>query len=341
MVREGSIRGRTYMPDVMHARPVPMRYLRLVARRFVAGDPRYASVFEGVELTASDFEDPRLEVSMIQQARLMYNLERVFGDGWVLDAPEIWTPASQGALSIAALSAATVGDALSTLAAYVSVQAANQRLTILREDDSVILRHSLSGELPPSWAWAGTISGLLFLAEMLKLLAGRAHEARYELVRMAPHYSARLEAMVGGEIRWLSRANAVILPQRILGMSSPFHDPITHQAALQRLEQAKHSERAAEGIRERVEILLANSKCGRVPSQLAARLLGLSKRTLTRRLAESGATYRDLVDGEIRTRARRWLDGGALSRAEISERLGFADTTSFSRACRRWFRATA
>jgi AraC-like DNA-binding protein len=32
------------------------------------------------------------------------------------------------------------------------------------------------------------------------------------------------------------------------------------------------------------------------------------------------------------------LDAGKLSRDEMAEALGFADPTSFSRACRRWFK---
>lgn len=329
------------MPDAVETRPVPMRYLRLLARRFDAGDARYASVFEGVDLKPEDFEDPNLDVSYAEQARMICNVERIFGDGWILEATEIWSPASQGALSIAALSSATVGAALAVLAAYVSVQAANQKLTIIREDESAIIRHGLRTELPASWAWAGTLAGILYMAEMLKLLIGKAHRARFEMVRAAPCYAPRLESMLGGEIRWLAASNAIILPVDALDVSSPFQDPITHEAALQRLEQARHSEREAVGVRDRVEHLLANSDCGRLASRLSARLLGMSQRTLARRLAEAGVTYRDLVDNEIRTRARRWLDGGALSHAEIGERLGFADATSFSRACRRWFKATA
>jgi AraC-like DNA-binding protein len=69
--------------------------------------------------------------------------------------------------------------------------------------------------------------------------------------------------------------------------------------------------------------------------------LGLSRRTLIRRLADAGLNYRELVDAELKSRAQRWLESGTLSKSEISERLGFADVTGFSRACRRWFRADA
>ena len=56
-----------------------------------------------------------------------------------------------------------------------------------------------------------------------------------------------------------------------------------------------------------------------------------------RRLAEAGSGYRQLLDSELKMRASRLLETGALSHAEIADRLGFTDPTSFSRASRRWF----
>ena len=66
--------------------------------------------------------------------------------------------------------------------------------------------------------------------------------------------------------------------------------------------------------------------------------MGVSRRTLVRRLAEAGAGYRQLADAELRGRAERLLLSGAPNHAQIAEDLGYADPTSFSRACRRWFR---
>jgi AraC-like DNA-binding protein len=330
------------MPDAISARRVPMRYMRLLARRFDSADERYWQIFDGVGLTASDLEDPKFEAGFAQQVRLFDNLTSAFGDSWILDTPEVWMPASQGALAIAALSAATFGDAIAVLAAYVSVQAGNQRLTVVREDGWVLLRHGLGGPLPENWAWVSALSGILFLAEMLKLLVGQKQaRARYEFARSAPVYAERLEHMLGGEIRWGASSNAVIVPAAVMELRSPFHDPITNEAALQRLEQARRSERAAGGVRGRLEHMLSISDCGRLPSAEAARTLGLSRRTLARRLAESGVTYRNLVEAELKVRTKRWLEDGAMSQRQIAELLGFADATSFSRAFRRWFKVSA
>jgi len=82
---------------------------------------------------------------------------------------------------------------------------------------------------------------------------------------------------------------------------------------------------------------------GALPRRLgedeAARRLGVSRRTLVRRLAAEGVTFRGLLDVTLRERARVMLDQRNVSRDAIAARLGYADPTSFSRACRRWFAA--
>jgi AraC-like DNA-binding protein len=76
---------------------------------------------------------------------------------------------------------------------------------------------------------------------------------------------------------------------------------------------------------------------GRLDSPSVARALGVSRRTLARRLAETDTSFRTLLDAEIKARASRLLSSQTLSRPEMAEQLGYRDPTSFSRACRRWF----
>jgi AraC-like DNA-binding protein len=68
---------------------------------------------------------------------------------------------------------------------------------------------------------------------------------------------------------------------------------------------------------------------------LAARL-GVSERTLRRRLAEHGVSYRELLDRARHRRALELLGGGDRSVTEVALLVGFSDATSFTRAFRRW-----
>ncbi|MGY2375656.1 AraC family transcriptional regulator [Pseudomonas sp. SDO524_S393] len=68
---------------------------------------------------------------------------------------------------------------------------------------------------------------------------------------------------------------------------------------------------------------------------LAASLC-ISASTLRRRLAEEGQTYQGLKDGVRKELAIVWLAEPQISFADIATRLGFADTSSFYKAFRKW-----
>lgn len=69
--------------------------------------------------------------------------------------------------------------------------------------------------------------------------------------------------------------------------------------------------------------------------RLAANLC-ISASTLRRRLAEEGQTYQGLKDSVRKELAIVWLAEPQISFAEIAARLGFADTSSFYKAFRKW-----
>ena len=68
-----------------------------------------------------------------------------------------------------------------------------------------------------------------------------------------------------------------------------------------------------------------------------ARGLGMSGRTLQRRLAEEGSSFQSLVDRARRRLALRLLrQEAAVTLMEVAFMTGFADQSSFTRAFRRW-----
>ena len=76
---------------------------------------------------------------------------------------------------------------------------------------------------------------------------------------------------------------------------------------------------------------------GQVPSlALVARRLGLSPRSLQRRLDEAGTSFAEILDTAREERAKVFLRAGDVSIAEVSWLLGFAEQSAFTRAFRRW-----
>jgi AraC-like DNA-binding protein len=67
-----------------------------------------------------------------------------------------------------------------------------------------------------------------------------------------------------------------------------------------------------------------------------AERLGLSKRTLQRRLEDEGENFRALVNGTREGLARHYLGSTTMSGGEIAFLLGFEDPNSFYRAFQDW-----
>lgn len=67
--------------------------------------------------------------------------------------------------------------------------------------------------------------------------------------------------------------------------------------------------------------------------------LHVSVRTLQRRLADEGTTFRAVVDGVRREYAAALLRAPGVTTGEASHRLGFSEPSAFRRAVRRWFGA--
>ena len=69
----------------------------------------------------------------------------------------------------------------------------------------------------------------------------------------------------------------------------------------------------------------------------ASQGLGLSPRTLQRKLNEQGTTFSEELEKSRRERAYRWILETELPLRTIAKRIGFSDPACFSRAFRRWY----
>lgn len=85
------------------------------------------------------------------------------------------------------------------------------------------------------------------------------------------------------------------------------------------------------------QIIQETLPCGDVNDELVAARLHVSPRTLQRKLADEGTSYKQLLEEIRRSLADRYITDSRLSLTEISFLLGFAEQSVFSRAFRRWF----
>src|SRR5262249_23683987 len=90
-------------------------------------------------------------------------------------------------------------------------------------------------------------------------------------------------------------------------------------------------------LRTRVENAISTMlPHGRVLVEDVARSLGMSERTLARRLSDEGLNFTEILQQLRRDLAVRYLDDRKLHVSKIAWMLGFTEVSAFTHACRRW-----
>ena len=160
---------------------------------------------------------------------------------------------------------------------------------------------------------------------------------RLELARPSAHRKV-LEAHFGCRVRFEADRNALVF--RTSDLDRPF---VTHNAELLAMlgaaarAGARSARESGETLGDRVKATVKRLLAGQRPSiQHVARRLGMSSRTLQRRLTDSGATFQELVEEARRELARHYLGQSSLELNETAYLLGYEDANSFFRAFHQW-----
>lgn len=82
--------------------------------------------------------------------------------------------------------------------------------------------------------------------------------------------------------------------------------------------------------------IVSSLTTGGLTVEVVAARLGLTSRTLQRRLAQTGRAFSDLVEQARQVTAEHYLADPSLSLAEVSYLLGFREPSTFHKAFRRW-----
>jgi AraC-like DNA-binding protein len=88
-----------------------------------------------------------------------------------------------------------------------------------------------------------------------------------------------------------------------------------------------------DSVENEVQKLLPHGKAKR---QTVARALGMSERTLSRKLTEERTTYDEIVEHLRRSLALQYIKDRSISLSQIAWLLGYEGSTSFNHAFVRW-----
>ena len=172
------------------------------------------------------------------------------------------------------------------------------------------------------------------------LLGERARFARLCLQPAAPPYAAEYDKYFGIEVRFGQPQQALVFDRGLLDVPLEGAFPALHRQAEYRVQRqltALPKTPATGAIVALIEqTFAARPELLGQGIERMAEALALHPRTLQRRLQEEGQGYAELQSRARFRSAAAWLENGELSIEAISERLGFSDRRSFTRAFTRW-----
>ncbi len=117
----------------------------------------------------------------------------------------------------------------------------------------------------------------------------------------------------------------------------PQADPHTLAVCVAQCEQILERRQRRHGMSAMVRSELLSAP-GEMPSlDAVAASLHLHPRTLRRRLAEEGTSFRALTNDVRATLATELLSQVGLTVEQVARRLGYAETAAFNHAFSRWF----
>lgn len=257
---------------------------------------------------------------------------------FALDVPRYVRPATLHALGQSLRASLSLEDALLRMARYSRLVTDGAELA-LETDGTTIAAVYLPPRHDVPLADAAYEAFMATAVQLGRALAG-ANDGLLacEFRHAAPADQRPYERFFGCPVRFGERRNRLVFdpaklqaplsggdPQRVRSLDA------AAAAYLARFDAAPVSQRVR-------ELVIRRLPAGEPTRADIAAALRLTPRTLLRRLAAEGASYKDLLNDARRELALSYLRQGR-SAAEITYLLGFADPSNFTRAFKRWIGA--
>lgn len=163
-----------------------------------------------------------------------------------------------------------------------------------------------------------------------------------DVPRPEPAWADRYRRLFPGELQFGASHLAFRVDDALLDAPSLTANANDHEAACRECERAQVLAKQAHdpSLTFKVRALLKSTPDTYPSLEYVASQLRVSTRTLIRKLKSEGSSYQTLLDELRQERAAWYLQHTRLTVEDVAARLGYADTSNFSRTFRRWFGMT-
>lgn len=248
------------------------------------------------------------------------------------------TPDDFGVLGLAVKTAATPRGALERIARYLLLltDTAAYELRERPGGAAFVLRHRPAHRLGIRVANEAALAGILSIVRQVAAVPVAPESVSFRHARPAAS-AAEHRRFFGCPVRFGAARDALDFDARLLAADTRLGDAGLSRFLLDHLDDDLRATSRERPLDARVRDVVADALSSGVPRMAeVARRLGMSERTLHRRLSERGGAYRALVERTRRDLAESLLRRHDYELAEIAFLTGFSEQSAFHRAFKRW-----
>ncbi len=323
------------MADV---RMVDARWVCLTVERLKEERIPIDPILKKAGLTRRQVSDPDAQIPFHKHAALLTLAAEATGDGcFGLHLSTSIAPKQAGVLGYVLLNSATLGDALANLVRYLHVLTEGPEIDFKVGKKEAMLVGRITDPLVVDERQAAEFgSGLLYRS--CQLITGRdLRLSRVDFCHAKPKEARTVGQVFGAPVRYRQDRGAMVLDRELLDCPIETADnellKILKRHCRQILGARPKADDFVFEVRQLIATLLPS---GQSKIDAVAKELGMSSRTLTRRLAEDGLTYKGLSDEVRRKLALQYLKDRRIGLKKVAYLLGYSEVSAFYHAFHRW-----
>lgn len=289
-------------------------------------------------MAPKEIEDDTVPIAVTTQIDLLNRLAETLNDKLLgFHIGKEFDLRATGFLYYVAASSETLGDGLLKISRYSSI--VNEGIAVkVQCGDTVwivIDYHGVSRHADRHQIEAWITAAIRFCREM----TGRAlRPLRVSLMHERIPESEEIDAFVGREVEFGANLDELVLPAEVAGLPIVSFDPYLNRLLTKYCDAVlAHQKVPPDKLRVDVEnAIAALLPHGQASIDNVADRLGISPRTLRRRLAAESTSFTRVLTDLRFALAKRYLAEQNISISRIAWLLGYTEVSTFSHAFKRW-----
>ena len=311
----------------------------MACARVAASGQDTAALLSKAGLTLNDFRDPAVRLEVATQIKILELASQELEDdilGFRLarnfDLGEI------GLIYYVMASSETVADALRAAERYSRIMNDGVRLRFDMEGHSASIAIEYvgvdrRGERQQIEFWIVTLVRIC-----RQVTAGRLVPSRLQVRHLRAGMPTEFRTFFGRDVEYGADRDVISFPVPVallplVGRDGYLHDLLRRYADEALVRKSPHGATVRSKVEKTLTPLLPH---GKGVAKEVARQLGLSTRTLSRKLGEEETSFARILDQLRAALAKRYLEEEQLPVSEVAWLLGYRELSSLTHAFKRW-----